>query len=1082
MPAPAPATALAPSAAPRAPVPPAASPLDDVCAAAARISARQRQECGGGGGAALDAIPPLSRPLAQLRRDTRAAAAAHAAPPPDAVHARAMRLLAAAPAFKPERLRRAVDDFAALAGADGRPADPGHAAPWLDGDVVARREFLSVGELQARHRDAIVAHAADHLRLDSSLAFRNSFRDAMVRDLAAAKLPLVALLRGVVDPAAAIPSPFVSMDHTPDPTPPPTAAVARLPAPMTVQVPLPGSAPSQDFPPLSGGRPPRSGGGGRSSATHAASASRVGASGAKYTPSGASARFSRGSPSPARSRPGTPNPKSVATADPDSEFVSTVRSWLFGAEAGSGLATRLLEQARERSDHPHFISCMSILAELCKVSESAAAEQPNLPPGERVVPHDLVCASRSGLESFFAACIGDIPLDVDSRLSAEVREGVRAYVEQLVQSGGIKSTPAQHTDTSQPALLVDGLPFWAQFYFCLRCGSPNAARQLADEIYGDLKDSHFRFFLHRFVRYHKRDDEDDADCVKTDAFLSRNVPGSLTDIHHLEVLASEYQSTAYQSSDPYQRASYVLLARLDLAPPPDVGNGGVSGGGTSGGSGGGGTGGGAGGIHGRDHKMSDGHHGSGGSDLNKRISLQLRSEDYEVLFDSMEDYFWLRLWLCRTEREADAMQHVGSKAAFVSLEQIQDEVRGYGHGYFDADGRNPLLYAFVLVSAGLPWQAVEYLASQQSPVLSAYAAYLAFPMYAMGWAPSETAFASVMWAYTLHFSCDYPLDATLCMFTVKDRSLLRTCMHRLVVDTGKFVELLGDGKEKTGAFKDVAGEIRTAATGKRRPIDGIEIPPESEDNNAISRDGEYAAGGDGDDFVAFIESVKQDIASSLAEEFSAVGASGSSGSDGAVGALMYAVCGNTEKEREVIVCNLASYIPVQEDYALREAAIKTTRDMLAAAVEKNDSGNAMPDTLRRSIVVLLEMAAFFDDFWDGQLEEAWGRLVGMGVLPLDKSEIRERQVQFASSSGYYVPAVAALLPAVMRTALEIAESCLSGEDSGGGRRYTPRGYASGVGPHPAQVIALSTFAGIMRLAERTEMNARLVRLELLMSS
>lgn len=1010
---------------------PSLSALDDIAASAARLIAHQRSA----ESSALDAIPHLARPLSQLRRDTDACSSAFQSPAPGAFHARAVRLLASAPDFEPDRLRRAVETFGHA------PQNP--SLSWLDDNTFLPRDDMSVATLQARHHDSIVARAADHLRLDASMSFRAAYRDSMHRDLASSRVALTGALTGAVDPSAAIPSPFLF--QTPEKSRPvqdgsASASAARSRA-------SPGASPGL---PVGASRPPKSGGrsAGRVDASRSSSAVR---GAGQPRPSSSAIKQS-----PARSRPGTLNPRSVATVSPDAPFVSTMRDHVLDQDTPAEVAGLLMEQAQDRGDHPHFIACLSILAELCDLSAAA-------PDGKTLTQHHLICNARSKLEDLFASCIGGVPLDRKRRSPQEVRQGVHAYVSDLVSSGRLLTSPelassdrraSTGLQTVDQQAYVDNLPFWPQFYYCLRCGSLKAAQMLANEAHEDLDNgAHFRFFMYDFIFQNQPrtlSEEQDGDEDKQgdpmicpgDYAMSRNIPGALKDVAKHNAFADEYGVHPYNGTDPYRRAVYILLARLEIQSP----TGSVAGNAPNGSA--------PTPSSGR-HRKDSSYQASGQNDA-ARYLLPFRDEDYGLLFDSLEDYYWLRLWLCRSEREVLPVSPGPERNSpsvpigpVVTFEQVQSEVLGLGHSYFDSEGQHSLLYAFVLVATGLPWQAVEYLASLQSPVMSAYAAYLALPMYVMGWAPSEAAYATVVWAHVIHFACDHPKDAALCLFAVRDRSALRTCLQRLVMDTGSFLDLLGDGKEKCGILEDIAIDIAKSGSSRAR-----ESGMDDCDDVGI---------------VQFIQDLKKEIASSLADEFSK-----SSGEDVATIALLCAICGDEKREREAILSNLANMVAMKEGYVARDRAIAAARSSKRAG-----SFRELSRSMQQSFTDLLHMADFFDDYSAGHLRQAWSKLYRTGLLPLEKDKIHDRQLAFTLSHNHYLPAVIERLPDLLRAALDIAERSLLGE--AGDVMNLPDRPICDSGPHVSQVVVLSTFAGIMGFSE-SEINGRLVRLELLLST
>lgn len=89
-------------------------------------------------------------------------------------------------------------------------------------------------------------------------------------------------------------------------------------------------------------------------------------------------------------------------------------------------------------------------------------------------------------------------------------------------------------------------------------------------------------------------------------------------------------------------------------------------------------------------------------------SLFISDGDFEEVLPSVEDYLWLKLWLCLTRCESDVMA-VLPHSSFLTLETIQKEISTCGEAHFDSDGTQPLLYAFILVATMQYEKAILYL-------------------------------------------------------------------------------------------------------------------------------------------------------------------------------------------------------------------------------------------------------------------------------------------------------------------------------------------------------------------------------------
>lgn len=1003
--------------------------LDDVAVSAIQLNARQQPGRHAGG---LDAIPPLTRPLSRLRNDTPALITARPVSYSSNAYNAAVRLLATR-GFEHGRLQRAIDilsphgDISSSITQTEQPVATSSICAWLDDSSGAAKDDddLSVAALQNRYSEIIVARAMDHLRLESSFVFRDSFRECMEDDLAASKLALVRALRSSADPSAAVPSPF-----------PPEQDDMSQPL-MSKK-----SNATEELV-LSGCRTFSRGETG--TLDHSRPLNQRDVTSLTNFPiwNGQSPSFAS---SPLQTA--TPNPRSVITTAPEISYLEVFRDVIFGDDSPSTVALRLLEHAREKADHQHFLTCLSILRQLSEsaASQFQASEDSRAPASGKscVTPFpmpsqdDFISVSRSALEDLFAFCIGTVPLDRAHRSPSAVRVGVHNYVESLSRAGALQNT-GEFRENPKPAIYVDDQPFWPQFYFCLRCGSPAAALELCNIAHAEIdgEGSHFRYFLDEFItstRQHKNGDGQNAIPLEgDDADIVFRAPGSLINVSTHDALVEEYNEFAYYSNDPYRRASYVLLARLELysASSPNSS------------------------LHGvvRHSSSNSGFPGLSAQATQTTAtgctSLKLRDEDHGILFDSVENYFWLRLWLCRMKCEEDLVTNF-SGSNFVNLSHIQDDVVTSGDSYFNPGGGSPLMFSFLLFITGMPWQAIEFLASRQCPRMSAYAAYLALPLHALRWCPSEKAFASILWSYTIHFATDFPSDAALCMFSLRDREVMLTCLERLILESGNYVAWLGDGHDEGGALEDIARQLH---------------PVERTSSASDSRLSSSAQNESGENLVDVIVAFKRRVAAILANDLDRATLSGLL-DVGTVTSQLYAISGDYEGYQQSALSNLSRLVSSSENLALRSEARAVAEKALGSAQ------TSMSDARRRSFEVLLLMFDFYDGYWGNDLEDSWRKLEAMNVLPLEKELVREFDASYRQSAKVFEDVVLDRLPDLMRAALDISERCICKSSSD--RAVT------GSGPRPSQVAVLITCAGLMGLSE-TEINARLVRLELLLA-
>lgn len=839
-------------------------------------------------------------------------------------------------------------------------------------------EALSGNALHERYRETIVEHASHHLRIDANTRFRRSVQDSLQSNLREVRESLLDELRAHMDPAKAIPKPFTYVEDTND-----TASARGAKRPMT--------------------SPERS-------------ASRV-----------------RVAPSPMK--PGTPNTQNVVAVDPDFGYLYVVRDYLTRTDPPDMLAARLFECAAERAEHPHFLQAMSALARrctLCSTSDEDSEDSVRVPSSREVV-----LTALEVLEDAFAEMIGSVPVNRADRSASAVRAGVEKYVGDLVRMGSLR--PAEF-DSSPRTEDGYALPIWPQVYYCLRCGSPEAALEIVEicsdhsEVAGLYYSSYLRAFIERRARAYTGADADHDE-------LARDAAAN-------DDMAAEYWDSVDQSHDVYFRACYVLLARSEHSSWQAFNNA----------------------QHGGNRSVPYAASASRGSPVlvspdSARIAgldgaprgtehIQLRDEDHDALFGSVEDFMWLRLWQCLSNMNT-ADEHTANVHPTMPLEQLQTEVLSWGPRHFDPSGQAPMLYAFVLVLVGLAWNAVEYLAVKQNVVCPAYAAYLALPQYAVSWQPSDTQCASVLWGHIIHFAADFPVDAALLLFAIRDMDVLSACLERLVRDAGHHKLLLGDGAENEGMLQRIADELENSSH--------LESGPQT-----VGRDlGEQ------------IRSAREGLAGRMAEELLTSWRTEKRSVSGSLVAMLFRVAGNASQEHHAVLMYACEQAMAQPETPARQEARELATELLdrlrgAEEAEEAPADDWPGDKLQRSLTLALQAMTFFDQFRAGRNADAWASLLELGVIPVDTRDIPSRQHAFSEASEVLFPCVGELLPDVLRASLELVEAGLSPD------RATVEWDPQVPRPLPSQALAIATFAGVMGFGE-TELNARLVQLELLLA-
>lgn len=1002
--------------------------LDDVAASAVRLSARQQPKRSAGG---LDAIPPLTRPLNRLRIDTPVFGSRSTQDCGASVYNGALRLLATS-GFEHGKLQRAVDGLLRTGGGGANQSaeipirSTSFMCAWLDDaeESDINDDDMSTTALQEKYYEALVLRSMDHLRLEASMAFQNNMSEHMDKDLEGAKYDLVNALRASIDPSAAVPSPFCPLhgEVTRTPAMKTTSSVDKIPYAASTF-----AAQTDQFSSILTQRSRSPG-----CLQHAGSA--------RPSPDPKSGSVMASPP-----HVSTPNPRNVISAAPALPYLEVFRDYIFGSEAPSSLARRLLETAQQIGDHYQFLTCLSLLTQFSDVAAAKSADKSdstgaNLTASESGLPmptqDEFICISRSALEDLFALSIGTVPVDRRHRSPAAVRVGVYKYVEFLSRSNSLHTT-LDPRETAKSSVLVDGQPFWPQFYYCLRCGSPAAALELCNLAHAEIDEegSHIRYFMDEFVtstRQHRRTDEDGVIVMDDDdADIVLNPPGCLLNQSTYESLVDEYNDFVYYSSDPYRRASYILLARFDAswmafrstAAGSIVGRQGGANSSVSG-------------------MSSHSSHGLAAG----WASFCLRDDDYDMLFSSAEDYFWLKLWMCRLEREDKRIQPQ-NEVEFLTLPQIQDEVLNFGQAHFDSSPDSCLLFPFIMFVVGMPWQAIELMSSKQSPVLSGYAACLALPLHALKWCPDERKYASVLWSYCIHFAIEFPAEAALCMFSLNSARLLQACLEKLVLESERFAPLLGDGLGSKGALEEIAVQVRS------------KIKSDLDDGTSSCSEM------DAEELLDFVRELKQRIAVSLASELEKALRSGNLEA-GSVAAQLYRIGGDAAAYRRSTLLSLSRLVSSYNSSQLRTDARTAAESCLSSF------NSSMSSVQQRAFHVVLRMCDFYDCYWANDLDKSWTVLEEVGLFPLELGADANMENFYRNLVDAHDRVVISAIPEWLQTSLDIAEKVLL--------RTSPVGEGGVDVCKPSQVAALVTFAGMLGLSE-TELNARLVRLELLLA-
>ncbi|CAN8073254.1 unnamed protein product [Agarophyton chilense] len=314
-----------------------------------------------------------------------------------------------------------------------------------------------------------------------------------------------------------------------------------------------------------------------------------------------------------------------------------------------------------------------------------------------------------------------------------VKADVRAYLNLVFDRG----VPEQFAS----GVIYDGMPIWAQLYYCLRAGHVEKAREIAtDAVEQGCSDGSVILF---------------ESCLQAvcNSGEHRMLPNSL-----VEALMQDYGLNAKRGDDPYHRACYVVIARLN----PMLGDG-----------------------------------------------MALPDGDFELLFYSIEDYLWLLLSVVRLESDAKLPDSL--IAYEMAIEWIQNDIRSFGSQHFDPRGDAPAFYALVLILTGQFSRAISYLDRGVRAI--AEAMHIAFTLYYYGIIQNEEKedddmrdadgernngkglekirYSDLLWRYISNFAKNDATTASVYIFTIRESGVRTHLLKRLLLETKEFELLLG---------------------------------------------------------------------------------------------------------------------------------------------------------------------------------------------------------------------------------------------------------------------------------------------------
>ena len=296
-------------------------------------------------------------------------------------------------------------------------------------------------------------------------------------------------------------------------------------------------------------------------------------------------------------------------------------------------------------------------------------------------------------------------------------------------------------DRGIPDLLMRGplynqMPLWPHVYYCLRAGYPGIALEVLQQCLKDGCSDRGVALYHQCLAAYERNSE------------KRCLPMDL-----LESLTQYYWLELRSGPDPYQRACFVLISKMD----PSVGD-----------------------------------------------KMAMPDSDYSLLFYSVEDYLWLRLNLVHLH--GDQSLPVSLSGYQLSLSTVRQEMRNFGPAHFDPNGDSPLFYAFVLILLGLFSDAINYLDHNADAI--AEAAHIAFVLYHYGvlydrpvssgvvpetesQSPYFVEYPQLLWRYVQRFAHTDPVAAAVYLFTIREHEVRNELLQKLILETKQFEVLLG---------------------------------------------------------------------------------------------------------------------------------------------------------------------------------------------------------------------------------------------------------------------------------------------------
>lgn len=437
--------------------------------------------------------------------------------------------------------------------------------------------------------------------------------------------------------------------------------------------------------------------------------------------------------------------------------------------------------------------------------------------------------------------------------------------------------------------------------------------------------------------------------------------------------------------------------------------------------------------------------------------MALPDSDYDQLFQSIEDYLWLRLSIARIDGDAAPPGALSTYA--LPLREVQQEMQEFGAAHFDPRGDSPLFYALVLVLTGQYAAAVAYLDSVANA--SAEAVHIAFVLYYYGMLREGSSggrgedsggalsdacltvdFASLVWSYVLRFAKSDPTAAVVYLFTIRDGATRDHYLKKLLLETRQ-VELLAGA-----ASLD-------AATGKQQSVLEEMWP-------LAGREGASRGG-----WQSIVEAAASD-AEEMAETEMAM--------------MLFDVCGRYGRVVRILIDRLATELTARGSSVRQRlvAGARAYRQKLesrgvgASATRQRDE---MLDRCLPTVDALLRLCEFYDRLWQRDFEDAWRILQATAILPVSEEQLVGKTLELRpGGSGVWLDKLCERVPDVLLAAME----CIAALYAIAQRRRDSVARSAASRELRGAARVLVNFSAMMP-HNSADVSARLVRLEVLMT-